>query len=95
MYKLIEYNDNYSKASRSLWQYDKDELNHNLADSESFESKVKITRNTPTGGNTIDIEIIISLTLLEWHWLSEKLILFWHGHQLMLLLILQVKDDLL
>ena len=65
MYKLIEYNDNYSKASRSLCQYDKDELNHNLADSESFESKVKITRNTPTGSNTTDIEIIISLSLLE------------------------------
>ena len=25
MYKLIEYNDNYSKASGCLWQYSKDD----------------------------------------------------------------------
>ena len=25
MYNLIEYNDNYMKTSRSLWQYDRDE----------------------------------------------------------------------
>ena len=44
MYNLIEYNsDNYSKMSGSLWQYSKDESNDNLADSESFKSKVKIT----------------------------------------------------
>ena len=43
MYNLIEYNDNYSQTSRSLWQYYKDEPNDNLADSESFKSKVKIT----------------------------------------------------
>ena len=32
MYNLVEYNDNYSKTSRSLWQYCRDELN-NLVDS--------------------------------------------------------------
>ena len=41
MYNLIEYNDNYSETSASLWKYYKDEPNHNLADSESFESKLK------------------------------------------------------
>ena len=25
LYNLIEYSDKYSKASRTLWQYDKDE----------------------------------------------------------------------
>ena len=34
MYNLIEYRDNYSKTSGSLWQYYKDELNDNLADCE-------------------------------------------------------------
>ena len=29
MYNLIEYNDNYSKTSGSLWQYYKDQLNVN------------------------------------------------------------------
>ena len=43
MYNLIEYSDNYSKTSRSLWQYTKDEPNDNLANSESFKFKVKIT----------------------------------------------------
>ena len=42
MYNLIEYSDNYSKTSGSLWQYYKDEPNDNIADSESFKSKVKI-----------------------------------------------------
>ena len=43
MYSLIEYSDNYSRTSGSLWQYYKDEPNNNLADSESCKSKVKIT----------------------------------------------------
>ena len=41
MYNLIEYSNNYSKTSGSLWQYYKDEPNDNLANSESFKSKVK------------------------------------------------------
>ena len=32
MYNLIEYSDNYSKTSGSLWQYYRDEPNNNLAD---------------------------------------------------------------
>ena len=43
MYNSIEYSDNYSKTSGCLWQYYKDEPHDNLADSESFKSKVKIT----------------------------------------------------
>ena len=43
MYHLIEYSDNYSKTSRSLWQYYKDGPNNNIADSESFKFMVKIT----------------------------------------------------
>ena len=47
MYNLIECSDNYSKTSRSLWQYCKDDPNDNLTNSESFKSKVKITGKTP------------------------------------------------
>ena len=43
MYNLIEYSDNYSKTSGSLYQYYKDDPNDNLVNSESFKSKVKIT----------------------------------------------------
>ena len=51
MYNLIEYSDNHSKTSGSLWQYYRDEPNDNLADSESFKSKIKITGKTPNNGN--------------------------------------------
>ena len=43
MYNLIEYSDNYSKTSGSLWQYYKDGPNNNIADFESFKFTVKIT----------------------------------------------------
>ena len=46
MYNLFEYSDNYSKTSGSLYQYYKDDPNDNLADSESFKYKVKITGKT-------------------------------------------------
>ena len=62
MYKVIEYSDNYSKTSRSLWQYYKDEPNDNVTDSESFKSKIKITGNTRADdGNTKDVEIAVPL----------------------------------
>ena len=47
MYSLIEFSDNYSKTSGNLWQYYQDEPNNNIADSESFRSKVKIMGKTP------------------------------------------------
>ena len=95
-YNFIEYSDNYSKTSWSLWQYYKDEPNDNLANSESFKSKVKITGNTLAGGNTKDCEIIVPSKYLSniCQWLIVKLILSWHGRQLVLLLILQAKEDL-
>ena len=42
MYNLIEYSDNYSETSGSLWQYYKDGLNDNITQSESFKSKIEI-----------------------------------------------------
>ena len=43
MYILIEYSDNYSKTSGSLWQFYRDDPNDNITESESFKSKTKIT----------------------------------------------------
>ena len=68
MYNLIKYSDNHSKTSGSLWQYYKDEPNDNLAYSESFKSKVKITGKTPDDGNTKDVEIIVPLKYLSNFW---------------------------
>ena len=65
MYNLIEYSDNYSKASGSLWQYYKDDPNDNIADSKSFKSKVKITGKTTNDGNTKDVGTIVSLKYLS------------------------------
>ena len=68
LYNLIEYSDNYSKTTGSLWQYYKDDPNDNLANSKSFKSKVKITGKTPNNGNTKDVEIIVPLKYLSNFW---------------------------
>ena len=78
MYNLIEYNDNYSKTSGSLRQYQKDDPNDNLTDSESFEYKVKITGKTPGNGDRKDVEKIVPLKYLSnfWRTLEMPLINF-------------------
>ena len=68
MYNLIEYSDNYSKASGTLWQYYKDDLNDNLVQSESFKSKIKITGKTLANDNTKYVEIMIPLKYLSNFW---------------------------
>ena len=68
MYNLIEYSDNYSKTSGSLWNYYRDEPNANLLDSESVESKIKITGKTPAAGNEKDAEIMVLLKYLSNFW---------------------------
>ena len=68
MHNLIEYSDNYSKTSGSLWQYYKDDPIDNLTDSESFKYKVKITENTPAAGNAKGVEIIVLLKYLSNFW---------------------------
>ena len=56
MYNLIEYRDNYSKTSGSLWQYYKDDANDIITQSESFKSKIKITGKTPANVKTKDVK---------------------------------------
>ena len=68
MYNLIEYSDNYSKTSGTLWQYYKDDPNDNLTDSESFKYKVKIRGKTPDNGSTKDVEIIVPLKYFSYFW---------------------------
>ena len=83
IYNLIDYSDNYSKISGNLWQYYKEEPNDNLANSESFKSKLKITGKTPADGNTKDVKIIVLLKylsnlgeLLKCRWLIVNLVFF-------------------
>ena len=63
MYNLIEYSDNYSKTSGSLWQYCRDKPSKQLVNSKSFKSEIKIIGNTPAAGN----KIALPLTLI---WMS-------------------------
>ena len=75
MYSLIEYSDNYSKTSGSLWQYYKDDPNDNITQSESFKSKIKITGKTPAAGNTKNVEIAVSLKYLSNFWRTFEMLL--------------------
>ena len=68
MYNLIEYSDNYAKTTGSLWQYFRDEPNDNLANSESFKSKIKITGKTFNNDNEKDVEIMVPLKFLSDFW---------------------------
>ena len=76
VYNLIEYSDNYSKTSGSLWQYCKDILavNYNtvfdFADNnitDSFNFKVKTTDQTGNGGIK-NVEIMVPLKYLSNFW---------------------------
>ena len=74
MYKLIEYSNNYSKTSGSMWQYCKDvpALGNtnaivNFAENsltDSFNFKVKMTGQTGDNG-TKNAEIIVPLKYLS------------------------------
>ena len=77
MYNLIEYKDNYSKTSGSLWQYCKhipavkndneavNFTNNNLTD--SFNFKVKMTGQTGNDGKK-NVEIIVPIKCLSNFW---------------------------
>ena len=65
LYNLLENSDNYAKTSGALWQYYRDESDNNLADSESFKSKMKITGKSPNNGYEKDFEIMAPLSHLE------------------------------
>ena len=68
MYNLIEYSDNYSKTSGSVWQYYRDDPNDNMTRSGSFKSKIKITGKTLADGNTKHVEIMVPLKYLSNFW---------------------------
>ena len=63
MYNLMKYSDNYSKPSRSLWQYCKDFNGTNATD--SFNLKTKTTTQTYNNGRIDNIEIMVALKYLS------------------------------
>ena len=59
---LTEYSNNQSKTSGSLWQCDRCKTHDaGIVNSESFKSKIRITRKNLADGNTKDIEKVVSL----------------------------------
>ena len=73
MYNLIEYSDNYSKTSGSLWQYYKDDPNDNIIQSESIKYKTKITGKTTAAGNTKNAQIAVPLKYLSNFWRTSEI----------------------
>ena len=75
MYNLIEYSDNYSKKSGSLWQYCKDipavDDNGAIANfnrgnnTDSCNFKARITDQTKDDGEINDVEIMVPLKYLS------------------------------
>ena len=78
MNNLIEYSDNYSTTSGSLWQYCKDipavDDNGPIADfnganaTDSFNFKTKITGQTDNNGRIDNVEIMVPLKYLSNFW---------------------------
>ena len=78
MYNLLEYSDNYSKTSGSLWQYckeipavnnDGDIVDFNGANAtDSFNFKTKITGQTDNNGRIDNVEIMVPLKYLSNFW---------------------------
>ena len=75
MHNLIEYSDNYSKTSGSLWQHCKDiaavNNNGNIAEFNGFNAtdsinfKAKMTDQTDNNGRTDNVEIMALLKYLR------------------------------
>ena len=72
---MLEYSDNYSMTSASLWNYYTDEINDDANESntannrinnnktitsKSFEYKTKLIGSTLNGNNTLDAEVVFN-----------------------------------
>ena len=77
MYNLIEYSDDYSDTSGSLWQFKRDEIeeNNNLTvdNSSSFKYKSNIIGNLSQVGTRNNIKIVITLKYLSNFWRSLEM----------------------
>ena len=83
MYNLIEYSDNYSDTSWSLWQFKRDEVPANNADltinnSQSFKYKAALLGKTAdavnnTNSSVKDAKIVVPLKYLSNFWRSLEM----------------------
>ena len=78
MYNLIEYSDNYSDTSGSLWQFKRDEIINNADvtndnNAPSFKYKANLIGNTETNGTKKGVKIAIPLKYLSNFWRSLEI----------------------
>ena len=77
MYNLIEYSDNYSDTSGSLWQFKRDEITNNADVSNdnapSFKYKANLIGNTETDGTKKGVKIAVPLKYLSNFWRSLEM----------------------
>ena len=88
MYNLLEYSDNYSMTSGSLWNYYRDEINddeyenddngnkinnNETTTSKSFKYKTKVIGSTPNNASRLNAEVVVLLKYLSNFWRSLDL----------------------
>ena len=78
MYNLIEYSDNYSDTSGSLWQFKRDEIINNADvtndnNAPSFKYKANLIGNTGNDGRKNGVKIAVPLKYLSNFWRSLEM----------------------
>ena len=79
MYNLIEYSDNYSSTSGSLWQFKRDEIVHNAVhnvsndNAPSFKYKANLIGNTEANGTKNGVKIAVPIKYLSNFWRSLEM----------------------
>ena len=78
MYNLIEYSDNYSDTSGSLWNFKRDEIINNADvtnddNAPSFKYKASLIGNTETDGTKKEVKIAVPLKYLSNFWRSLEI----------------------
>ena len=89
MYNLLEYSDNFSVTSGSLWNYYRDEVsnyanefydNYNIINSNKtttgtfFKYKTRTIKNTSNSNSRLNAEIVVPLKYLTNFWRSLDLL---------------------
>ena len=78
MYNLIEYSDNYSDTSGSLWNFKRDEITNNANvtndnNASPFKYKGSIIGDTENNGTKNGVKIAVPLKYLSNFWRSLEL----------------------
>ena len=78
MYNLIEYSDNYSDTSGSLWNFKRDEIINNADvtnddNAPSFKYKANLIGNTENNGRKNGVKIAVPLKYLSNFWRSLEM----------------------